>query len=395
MFYCIIFLILVFFAVVETTSTESLYKEIFFLLGIMILWFVAAFRFETGGDWTTYTAFSEEVESLGEVAFGDSPVFTMSYMEPGYKLINSFAKTFGGGVQVVFFIMATMNAFLLYFSLKKYLTKPILGLILYFGSLYFVLDFVALRQCFAVLLFFFSIEYIHKRNFLKYLLLILIASLFHKSSLVLLPLYFILGRPLSKSTYIIVFVLCIAIYALQIHWIKPIILIIAKSIGGNTSLIIENYVTSPIYGVSRLISVGVFINVILFIIYLINFERLSKIKYFYFFFNLFILNVFLYFVCYELIEVGNRYRYYFILSNLILLPSLTTIFNIRFYNILAFLFCILFSLFYIRNILFELPSGVAYNPYQNYILHRFLNLESDGKERLEMSDKEHLKGREN
>ena len=48
-----------------------------------------------------------------------------------------------------------------------------------------------IRQCIAIAIFLYSIEYIKKKKFIPYLLIILLASTFHKSMLIMIPVYFI------------------------------------------------------------------------------------------------------------------------------------------------------------------------------------------------------------
>ncbi len=395
MFYLILFLVLVFCCCLEFLKVDKLYQYIGYLGASILLWLVAGLRYETGGDWTAYTVAFNSFEPLGLVLRNQAPNYTDSYMEPGFKLINALVKSLNGNVQLVFFIVASINACLLFFTLRKYLHYPTIGLILYFGSLYFNMDMVAIRQCTAVLFFFKSLEYVYERKLWKFFLTIILAAMFHRSALLLLPLYFILPLKPAKSSYLLIFLFCLLVYMANIEWIKPILLRIAGFIGGGNGAIIENYVTSPIYGVGRVLSVGLLINIMLFILFYLNFNQLKRLKFFYVFFNLFIINIFVYFVCFELLELANRLRYYFLLSNLFLLPSIIILYGDVYRRSIAFAFCIVFSFFYARNILLEMPTGIAYNPYQNYLIHELFDLESDGRQRLDKSNEELIKGRGN
>ncbi len=394
MFYFIIFIIGIFGTLLETIKTDTKDKESYYILFSSILWFLAAFRYETGGDWTSYTDSFKETEGIFKVLNQIAPNFSENYMEIGYKLVASFYKQLGANIQYVFFTIATINSLLLYSVLIKYSEYPILSLVIYYCTLYFSLDFVAVRQALAVMIFFVSIKYILKKSFVKYFLCILLGALFHRSILLLLPLYFILSKQTSRKTSLCFFLFSIVIYSFNLNWIKETLLSVSKFVGGAEGKIIEMYVTSPTYGVSRVLSIGTIINVILFTIYFFNYNQMAKNRYFKIFFNLFLANIFVYFICFEVIEFANRLRYYFLISNVILLPCLLKQNMLSIFRFSFLFFCQVFSFSYARNIFLEQRSAAAYNPYQNYIIHILFNTESDGGQRLEQSDEELIKSRE-
>ncbi len=393
MFYLAIFLILCVFSFLEITSMEKVYKRILLLISFILMWFIAGLKFEMGGDWPSYTQFFNDVEPIGQVLTADAPVYQMSYMEPAYKMLNSFLKTIGGSVQLVFFILAFFNSCLLFKSLQLYCVYPILGVLIYFSAIYFPLDMIAIRQAVAVQLFFLSLFYIYERKFWHFFILMCMAFAFHRSAILLFPLYFILHQPRSDQFYIITFTLSAAIFFLQFQWMSALLNAVANLIGGHTSGIIKMYLTSETYGVSRVLSIGVLINFLLFILYFGHRQQLRKLKYFDLFFNLFMVNIFVFFVCYELIEISNRYRFYFLLSNVILLPYFLTLYKDVSLRLVSYGGILVFCFLYGRAVFLQEPSAIAFNPYQNYLIHVIFETKSDGMERLKKSDKEYIESR--
>jgi hypothetical protein len=169
--------------------------------------------------------------------------------------------------------------------------------------------------------------------------------------------------------------------------------IVADKIGGHTGGIIRMYISSNTYGVNRVLSVGVFINFLLFILYYRHRHELRYFKYYTIFFNLFMINVVVFFVFYELIEISNRYRFYFLLSNVVLLPYLITIYKDAGFKVVTYAGIIAFSFLYGRAVFLEQPSAIAFNPYHNYLYHKIFYTKSDGLERLLKSDREYLESR--
>jgi len=393
MFYLAIFLILIFFSFLELTAIDGVYKRILLIVAFFLMWLIAGLRFETGGDWTTYTEFFHDVEPLDKVMANNAPVYTESYMEPAYKLLNSIVKSSGGNIQAVFLIVALLNSILLFQGLKKYSAYPLTGVMIYFCSLYFLMDMLATRQSVAVLLFFTSIGFIYQRQFWRFMITMGIAFIFHRSCILLFPFYFFINRTFSNKSHIFIFVFSIAIFALQVHWMGKMLSVAAGIIGGTNGDIINMYLKSTTYGANRLLSVGVLINVVLFTLFMVKRKELDKLRYFNIFFNLFMANVIVFFVFYEFIEISNRYRSYFLISNLVLLPYLIYLYKESAMRIAAFACVCAFSFLYGRSVFLEDPASIAFNPYQNYLIHEVFDTRSDGAERLKQSDRQYIESR--
>lgn len=393
MFYLVIFIILGFFSFLEITSIGNLYKRILLIISFFMLWLIAGLKFEMGGDWPAYTQFFKEVEPFEVVLTQKAPVYSKSYMEPAYKLLNALIKSLGGNMQLVFLIIAFINSCLFFKALRIYCVYPVLGALVYFSAVYFPLDMIAIRQAVAVQLFFISLFFIYQRWFWPFFLTMLIAVLFHRSAFLLLPLYFVIHKELNYKVYTAIFIFSAAVFFLQIQWMASLLSIVADKIGGHTGGIIRMYISSNTYGVNRVLSVGVVINLLLFILYYRHRHELRYFKYYTVFFNLFMINIVVFFVFYELIEISNRYRFYFLLSNVVLLPYIITIYKDTGFKVVTYVGIIAFSFLYGRAVFLEQPSAIAFNPYQNYLYHKIFDTKSDGMERLKKSDREYLESR--
>ena len=87
-----------------------------------------------GGDWPAYTQFFKDVEPLEKVLSNNAPVYSKSYMEPAYKMLNALVKSLGGNMQMVFFIIAFINSCLFFKALRMYCVYPVLGALIYFSA---------------------------------------------------------------------------------------------------------------------------------------------------------------------------------------------------------------------------------------------------------------------
>ncbi|WP_172426649.1 EpsG family protein [Flavobacterium sp. ACN6] len=350
--------------------------------------FIAGLRYETGVDWRIYTAMFESTPSIEEITDAYGRILIFSSPDYGYCLFISIIKYFNGSIQTVFFLISLVGYFFLYKSIVFFSQGKSTSLLLHFSLLFFILDMSGLRQGFALAVFFYSIKFVCERNFLKYLACIFFAASFHWSAYLLLPLYFVFRRRLSSISLIVFFCISLLIFFLKISWLGLIITKIVPLIGDFSIaarlVIYSNYNSANL---ERVLNANTIINVLFFIItfaLLINYrkELEKKNNFFNIFFNIYIFQIFTFFCMYEFIEMADRLRLYFTISNLIILPSLVYLFYTRIDRIMVFTYVVVFAFFSCKPYILNLPTTIAYHPYQNYLIYQLFDLRSTGEERL-------------
>ncbi|MEN6452769.1 MAG: EpsG family protein [Prolixibacteraceae bacterium] len=381
MFYLGIFLIILFFAAHDYDRQMNRFTgNMAYLLLFLIFWLLAGLRYETGVDWPGYIKFFNKTESIEKVIGNASGSFMKTEFEFGYVLLNSILKTFTDNVQWLFLLTALISSLMLFSSLRKYSEHVFVSLMIYFGTVYFILDMSGIRQCIALNLFLLSLDFIIKRQFLKYLLAIGIASMFHITSLLLLPLYFILHVEFNNRILIAVVGCGIIISFFHIAWLR---FFMEKMIDS----FYINSITGKLYGYSnradvRNFGVGSLLNAVIFIFCILKRNQLKQNSLFNVLLNMYVISLFFYYFTWELNEFSSRFRLYFSIGNIILFTYFIDIYQQRINKLIVFLFIVSFSVFYGRPYLFETQEGIAYNPYQNYITHKIFKMESTGQERL-------------
>lgn len=178
-----------------------------FYFGIMIMVLFAGFRYKIGIDYVSYWEFY-----LGS---------DISTSEPGHKYFCILLNSLGFGPQMMFLIYAffSIATICLFFKNNNprycYITC----------LLFFVCDFFNLinimRQYVALPFFLYSVKYIYRRSFLKYLICLIFGSLFHYSLILLFPFYWILYVNMSKKK--MVAILLIAIFSPYLISIKSLL----------------------------------------------------------------------------------------------------------------------------------------------------------------------------
>jgi len=347
-----------------------------YILMFFVFWLIAGLRYETGVDWPGYTIFFNnipDINKLGKIEGYDE-------FEIGYTLLNSFFRTFTTNVQWLFLFIAFVTNLMLFKTIKKYSNHVFLSLLIYYSTIYFILDMSGIRQCIALNLFLISIKYIVDKKFYKYLLLIVLASLFHTTALILIPIYFILNKEFKNWVSIIIICIGLLISFFQISWLS-------FSLGKFIDLFYIKAITGKLYGYSlredsRNFGLGFFLNLMIFVFFILNKKRMRNNKMYNIFFNMYIISLFFYYYIWEITEISSRLRMYFSLGNIFIFGYLIDIYRSRLKKYLIYSFVVLFSIFYCSIYVFEMPEGIAYNPYQNYLISNLFNMKSTANERL-------------
>uniref|UniRef100_UPI0040568635 EpsG family protein n=1 Tax=Agathobacter sp. TaxID=2021311 RepID=UPI0040568635 len=162
-------------------------KVLFWCLITLPIVFIQGFRYEVGTDYESYL-------SLYNGFNQGNHVFVSWYInEPLFILLCKVVYIISGGNQVAFFlvdaILINSIIFLIFDYYKEEVSLPIMYLFYYTLCFPYFLNIE--RQGLAVALIWYSTKYVHEKKPSKFILCILIASLFHNTAIVGCVLYFI------------------------------------------------------------------------------------------------------------------------------------------------------------------------------------------------------------
>lgn len=166
---------------------------IFYILLYLI--FFDGLRFETGTDWKSYYNYfyygtAEEIYEIGFKQF----IYVIKLLTNNYSIF--------------LLIYSSIYYYFVFFKLSQKNNYNIITIFLLYSSLTPMLG--AMRQFLALSIIVYSINYIFKKKFYKFILCILIASLFHSSAWLFLPAYY-LNKKLSIKKIILFLLLSIII----------------------------------------------------------------------------------------------------------------------------------------------------------------------------------------
>lgn len=387
MYYGIIFLLLSLIALYCFFYPETVYFKKFKALAFLLLLFTSGLRYETAVDCYTYERYFNSIDQVYKIFnYGFSGLFEKFHGEPAFTLLNSIVKTFTNDVQVLFFIISLITTTLLFKALQIFCEKKYfhLSILIYFATIFFILDMSGIRQCLALSIVLYSFKYLNEKRNTRYLLLVALASMFHFSALVFLIAPLLIAKEIKLSSLLIIMSVGICIFMFKIRWLT-------YSIQSLYSFFPENIVVSKIYAYTivnavftreRHLYIMLFVNIFLGSIILYGRGRFwNKNIINSIFFNLLFAYFFFIFVFWEIFEIGFRFGLYFILGLVYFLPQILNYFK-RNSRVFVLGFIILYCFMNVRVFVLEDKSVIPYNPYQNYIVYKALGLKSTGPQRL-------------
>lgn len=361
-FYIIIFISLFLTSFLEVISNNKKYSIIIFSLFLFIFFILSFIRWKTGTDWESYYEMYTWI---------DKPWNNFNNgMESGYNFVNHLGKFLFNSYTGVLFLFSTIIYTCTgrtYITLSKY---PITSLFLSFCILSFA-HIMYVRQNVAVAITGWSVYYIITQKKWNFIACVLIASLFHRTSLIFLLAYPVFHKNYSAKYYCLSIIGALAIGTLVGKLFLNIIGglglgIISSKINGYLELGSED--NSMAISTTTVLVKG-FINrsFMLFLIFYCKYKLKHNSLFFNGLTNLYILGTILYFITLPLSISLARIAVYMDSLQVILIPYI--IYQQKtLYNRILF-FILVSSYFYLRFYLYIISFKTAYIPFITIFQH--------------------------
>lgn len=211
-------------------------KHMLFVFSIILLIGFLGLRGFIGWDWWAY------YPSYNNLPNG------FNY-EIGYEIWSNIFYKIGLSYHHFTFINTVADILILAYVLKKYSKYPIFSMFLFLAVQGLSFEVDLLRNAKAVLLFIISIQFIKERKIIPFLILNILGMTFHMSSIIYLPMYFILNRNYSRKIILPLIILGNIYYLLDtkifIHILEYMSSVLPAAVGGKItsylSIIPQNY----------------------------------------------------------------------------------------------------------------------------------------------------------
>lgn len=200
-----------FYNVIKTKSKHA--KKFFLSISIMQLLMILALRhYSIGIDIPNYLSFFRLTFYIS------NKHLLVHRFEIGYKILNKLVGIFTDNIQLFLSSIAIICLIPVGRFIYKHSKMPFLSIFLYIGFNYFTFNFSGLRQSIAYGIILISYDYIKNRKLAKFIIFIILASLFHTSALVFLPAYFLYKVKVNNKTIFAIIVFDLLLFAFR----KPI-----------------------------------------------------------------------------------------------------------------------------------------------------------------------------
>ncbi|MBC7087117.1 MAG: EpsG family protein [Tissierellales bacterium] len=332
----------------------------------ILLLLLSFFRYGVGADYFAYSYLYSRLNSsiIKELVSG------LDNQEVLFRLLGSSIKSLGTPYQLYLIILASINLYFIYKLCKKYSLNPRISILIYYSFYYFVWTFSGLRQGLTISIgLYYLLEALEKERINKLIIVTIILTFIHSSSIILLPMYLFLKKDHSKSIMILLLIFSIGFALL------PLNIVINRFIG----VPILNRVAPYLVSDARLINIFdfqtfgrlFFVGIILYYYdnnFSINSTRLFSKK----LNNMYLISIILYFFLKSSELTASRIAIYGSLIIIIQLSNFLYTYNNNKNRILYFIFLIFISFLYLNKELLAMKSSSGlitdfniYVPYTN------------------------------
>lgn len=267
MIYYFVLILLAFFSLYHLSNLNRNQNRYLRLVSFLLFIIVGGLRYSVGTDWPQYEATFNTLDSVGGIFTAREEKLFMVFMFITKKILNSY----------VFFTFTFFSVafYLKYVIFKKYSTDIFLSLIIYFFTLFLIYDLNGVRQGMALALVFLSIPYLLNKKPFLFILIVIIGSLFHVSSLIFLPFYWIANLKISKKKMIVIVVASLLVS-------MPIRALIENNAYLQLILAMDSfshysfYVTDDIAARDvSIVSIAVFQRLFIFVLFILNYDKID------------------------------------------------------------------------------------------------------------------------
>ncbi len=198
-----------------------LFQRLCLLTIFVILFAVSACRINVGNDYGTYVEFMHRLYTDKYIADAGVPT------EWGFNLLARFIYWISGGENflLVFAIYAFVTVAFFITAIREQSVDFGLSFLLFITFGYYFQSFSTVRYYMALAIALYCMRLVVERKWLSFAVLVLIGSGFHKSLLVILPLYFLASLAWKKWMIALGAAACVSCFFLKDIYIKALVVL--------------------------------------------------------------------------------------------------------------------------------------------------------------------------
>lgn len=305
MVYLVVCLLIILFSYLDVVQKSKVDSMIYALFVASIMVIMAALRDNVGTDWLAYYEFYTHGGERTEI---------------GYRTFNDLFHDLGLHYNYLLLFFNVVSLGLIVSSLRRHAVYIVIGLLIFYSDLFLYFNFSGIRQAMAISFTLFSVKYAIDRNFIKFLLCVILAATFHVTAMVFLIIYFIPFRQFSKKEYIFI----AAAFGLFSIFIFSLINVFSGELALKAKFYLE--LQEQESNIKTLFLIGAIKRSLIFFVVLIFGKELAKLRNSVFFLNIYLIGFVMYLTTYLISpDIGVRLSSYFLIFDLFLAGNLIMI----------------------------------------------------------------------
>ena len=348
------------------TTRQQMCNRVCLLSVFLILFALSACRLNVGNDYAKYVEFMHLVNC-------DAYVPT----EIGFNLLVKLIYGVSGfeNYLLVFAVYAFVTVFVFLLAMYEQSDDFPLTFFLFMSLGYYFQTFSTVRYYLALALALYSIKFVLRRQWVRFLVLILLGSTFHKSLLVVIPLYFLATVSWKKWQLVLGALFCTTFLFWQDFYLKVVVFLYPTY---------ED--TEYLEGGTSYINILRCLAVLLFAVLVMSMQRRTQAedetdieddRRFWFCFYLNLGALALYVFC-SFLPIISRIGYYLTISHILFLPMLLKqVENEKWRRIFRFGILLAAILYFAVYMSRAGNDGILLLPYKTFFFHDMVNILSD------------------
>lgn len=191
-FYLILLLIILLLIILYQGSTRGK-KIILFMMGFILV-VVAGLRFHVGTDYSVYMRNYQyyKVASISGLRYA------------GVYIVGHLAKYIRDDYATWFFLMSVITVGLSMYAINKYSYTVATSILLYLFLGCWHNSFNVVKQCAAIAIILVGQKFLFEKKFFYWMVICIIASTFHISALLMIPVYFLVTREINIKQIVLI-----------------------------------------------------------------------------------------------------------------------------------------------------------------------------------------------
>ena len=193
-----IYFLLILFTLLGESTIKNTKNAIFFFTCVFLVFYAGGRDYLVWPDTIVYkSVFDFSIPTLDNYTFDYRPY---AYSEKGFILLSVICKSIYNNSEFFFGVVCALTMLFLYRSTKDFrYALPLVALYIYICRFYTGRNMIQIRAGLAIAIMMCSLKYVYQKKLIKYLIMVYIGTLFHRSMLIFLPFYLVNYIHLKKK----------------------------------------------------------------------------------------------------------------------------------------------------------------------------------------------------